>query len=127
MARFEYYNANPYKLQVGDCVIRAVSKVLGQTWNETYIGLCVEGLLLGDMPSSNSVWGHYLHSKGFHRRIMPDECPACYTVRDFCDEHPKGKYLLALDGHVVAAIDGAYHDTWDSGDKPILYFWERGN
>lgn len=27
---YSYYNANPYKIRVGDCVIRAISKALNQ-------------------------------------------------------------------------------------------------
>lgn len=76
-----------------------------------------------DMPSSNEVWSAYLKSEGYMKRIIPNTCPSCYTVRDFCRDHPEGRYLLATGTHVVAAIDGDYYDTWDSGNEiPIYYF-----
>lgn len=76
-----------------------------------------------DMPSSNAVWGAYLADMGYRRYVIPDTCPACYSVKQFCIDNPKGKYLLATGTHAVTVIDGDYYDTWDSGDEvPIYYF-----
>jgi len=33
---FINYNANPVNNRVGDCVIRAISKATGNTWEEIY-------------------------------------------------------------------------------------------
>lgn len=125
MGEFVSYNPNPVGLKVGDCVVRALSKALGQKWEETYIDLCVEGCLRCDMPSANAVWGAYLRRKGFERDIVPNSCPDCYTVEDFCADHPNGTYILALDGHVVSVVDGQYFDTWQSGREVPIYYWHR--
>lgn len=119
------YNENPGGARVGDCVVRAIATVTGQEWEETYIGLCLQGFIMRDMPSSNAVWGAYLHERGFTRGICSEECPKCYTVRDFCAEHRAGRYIMAISGHVVAVIDGDYIDTWDSGDEIPLYYWTK--
>ena len=119
------YNANPAGRQVGDCTVRAVSKVLDEDWEKSYSGMALQGFLLCDMPSANHVWGAYLRSKGFERHIIPDTCPDCYSVKDFCKDHLKGRFLLALSGHVVCIIDGNYFDTWDSGNEIPLYYWQR--
>ena len=125
MGEFVSYNPNPVGLKVGDCVVRALSKALGQKWEETYIDLCVEGCLRCDMPSANAVWGAYLRRNGFEREIIPNTCPVCYTVEDFCAGHPNGTYILALDGHVVSVVDGQYFDTWQSGREVPIYYWHR--
>ena len=125
MGEFVSYNPNPVGLKVGDCVVRALSKALGQKWEQTYIDLCVEGCLRCDMPSANAVWGAYLRRKGFERDIVPNSCPDCYTVEDFCVDHPNGTYILALDGHVVSVVDGQYFDTWQSGREVPIYYWHR--
>lgn len=78
----EYLN-NPFGLRVGDCVVRAISKALDKSWEETYIDLCVQGFMMGDLPSSNSIWSTYLKHKGFRRRTIED-CPDCYSIEDFC-------------------------------------------
>lgn len=118
-------NLNPDGKSVGDCVIRALSKVLKQPWEQTYTELATYGLAKHDLPSSNSVWGSYLRDKGFTRHIIPDSCPDCYTVASFCDDHPSGTYILALSGHVVAVKHGDYFDTWDSGNEVPIYFWRK--
>lgn len=119
------YNTNPVSNLVGDCVVRAISILTDETWDDVYWGIAIQGFLIKDMPSSNSVWGEYLTRKGFRREVIPNTCPACYSVREFCEEHPYGKYLLATGSHVIAVVDGDYYDTWDSGDEIPIYYWER--
>lgn len=122
---YKKYNANPMGKNVGDCTIRAISCALDQSWEETYSGVILEGFRLCDMPSANYIWGSYLKSKGFTRNIIPEGCPEDYTVKDFCQDHPKGTFILALSQHVVPVVDGNYYDTWDSGDEVPLYYWQR--
>lgn len=118
-----YYNPNPRGHNVGDCTVRAISKVLEQTWEETYAGISSMGYYLCDMPSANHVWGAYLRKNGYERVIVDDHGRDDYTVNDFCKEHPKGKYVLAISGHVVCVINGDYYDSWDSGNEIPLYKW----
>lgn len=122
---FIKYNPNPENRQVGDCTVRALSKALNQSWEKTYTELALQGFLMCDMPSANHVWGAYLKSKGFTRRFLPDECPECFSVSDFCKKYPNGVFILAIDGHVVCVIDGFYYDTWDSSHEIPIYYWER--
>ena len=78
---------------------------------------------MADMPSSNHVWGINLIYNGFKKYPIPDTCPNCYTVRDFCRDNPHGVFVLATGSHVVTAINGNFYDTWNSGDAvPIFYF-----
>ena len=78
-----------------------------------------------NMPSVNKVWGNYLTSIGFSRYILPDTCPDCYTIRDFCQDNQNGTFILATGSHVVAVIDGDYFDAWDSGDELPISVWRR--
>lgn len=122
---YREFNNNPTGRRVGDCAIRAVSLALNKDWESTYLMIAVNGLQMGDMPSSNSVWGSVLRQAGFVRENLPNTCPDCYTVRDFCEEHPKGTYVLGLSGHVVTVKDGNWYDIWDSGDETVLFYWHR--
>lgn len=96
-----------------------------QSWDETYTALCVYGLMLGDMPSANAVWGAYLRSKGYEKRIIPDTCSDCYTVENFADDHQDGTFVLALSGHVVCVQDGTLFDSWNSKGEVPLYYWHK--
>ena len=120
-----YYNPNPKNQRVGDCAVRAVSKALGRNWDDSYIGLCAEGLFYNDMPSSNYVWGMYLKRFGFEQKILPSICPQCITVSEFADKHKHGRYVLATQNHDVTVVDGDYFDSWDSGNEVVLYFWQK--
>lgn len=122
---YEYFNNNPSSKIVGDCVVRAISLVMNEDWQKTYIGLALQGFLMSDMPSSNAVWGAFLMQNGFERHAIPNTCPECYTVADFAMDNPEGTYLLATGTHVVACIDGVYMDSWDSGQEIPQYYWVR--
>lgn len=120
-----YYNPNPQGNRVGDCVVRAISKVLNQSWYETYIELCIQGLLMGDMPSSNAVWGAYLKNKGFKRDVVSNECPECYCLKDFADEVSRGTFVVGTGSHAVAVVDGEIYDSWQSEDETPIYFYRK--
>lgn len=123
---YAYYNPNPAGKSVGDCAVRALSKALGQTWEETYVGLALEGFIRGDLPNADSVWGPYLREHGFTRHLLPDTCPDCYTVSNFAADHPQGTYILSMPGrHVVTVSEGQWHDSWNSGGEVPVYFWTR--
>ena len=122
---FVFSNPNPAKNLVGDCVIRGISILTDKSWEYTYMELLVQGYEMFDMPSSNAVWGEYLRTQGYIKKIIPNTCPNCYTVKDFCIDNPQGRYLLATGSHVIAVINGDYYDTWDSGDEVPIYFFTK--
>ena len=78
-----------------------------------------------DMPSANRVWGQFLKDKGFRKVQIPDVCPECYTVREFCRDNPRGIYVLGTGEHVVCVRNGDYFDSWDSGMEIPIYYFER--
>lgn len=118
-------NPNPINKFTSDCVVRALCLAQNQSWDDTYWELCEAGFQMGDWGSSNAVWGAYLKNKGFMRYIIPNTCPYCYTVKQFCIDNPLGTYILATGSHVICIIDGNYLDTWDSGDEVPIYYWKK--
>lgn len=125
MSKFKAVNANPQDKNVGDCTVRAISIATGRPWESVYLDLCIQGYTLSDMPSSNAVWGKYLADRGWQYRRLPDTCPFCYTVEDFCKDHPGGIFIVGTGSHVVCVIDGEYYDAWDSGEKTPLFFFMK--
>lgn len=118
-------NLNPHNKNVGDCVIRAISKLFNQSWGRTYIELAVYGYAMADLQSADSVWNQYLVDKGFTKALLPINCPNCMTVREFAENYSKGRFLLFVGEHVVCVVDGAYYDTWDSGDRVVIYYYKQ--
>ena len=122
---YVFENPNPDGIFTGDCVVRAIAIAEGKDWDTIYIELALQGLLLKDMPSSNRVWMQYLKNKGYERKSIYDCCDGCYTVSDFCEDFPKGTFILGTGTHAVAVIDGNWRDSWDSGKESPAFYFER--
>lgn len=119
------FNPNPVGRKVGDCAVRAIAKALNTDWETAYSLIAAAGYNMGDMPSSDSVWGAVLRQNGFYRRAIPNTCPECYTAGDFAEDHPHGTFVLAFGGHVATVKDGDLYDSWDSSKEVPQYFWYR--
>jgi hypothetical protein len=122
---YVHANPNPNGAYVEDCVIRAIAIATNRSWDETAIYLFLQAFIMKNMPSVNKVWGALLTSIGFRQYALPNTCPDCYTIRDFCIDNPDGIFILATGSHVVAVIDGDYYDAWDSGDELPTSVWRR--
>ena len=116
-------NPNPLGKQASDCVVRSISIALNQSWKRTYRDLCELGEIECDMPNVNYVWGLYLKRHGGSQFLLPESCPACITIRAFCERFPEGVYVIGTGTHAVTVMDGDYYDSWDSGNETPSYFW----
>lgn len=125
MSRWRYFNENPAGRNVGDCAVRAVAVALGIDWETAFLRIAKAAFQMGDMPSSNSVWGAVLRQEGFYRSAIPNTCPDCYTAEDFAVEHPRGVYVLGFGNHVATVRDGYIYDSWDSTKEIPQYYWHR--
>lgn len=119
------YEPNPVRTGAIDCAVRAISKALDISWEKAYVMLSVNGFLMGDVPNANYVIGSVLRENGFKRKNLPDECPDCFTVADFCERFPQGVYVVFSQEHVATVLDGILFDSWDSSNKIPLYFWSK--
>lgn len=117
------YNPNPTGRRVEDCSVRAVAKALEISWEDAFALLSKNAYQMGDMAHSNSVIGSVLRMHGFYRKAIPNTCPDCYTVEDFCRDHPRGTYVLFSQNHVCTVKDGNVFDTWDSSGLSPQFYW----
>lgn len=123
---FIRYNANPYKNDTIDCVLRGISLLMNISWDEAYIRLFIKGFQEKEVFTRNNVWIDFLLENNYEQFLVPNTCPDCITVDKFAKGHPEGRFLLGTGTHVIAVIDGNYYDTWDSGEElPLYYFKER--
>ena len=119
------YNPNPTGRSVGDCSVRAIAKALDIDWEEAYALIAANGYAMGDMMSSDSVWGSVLRQNGFYRESIPDSCPLCYTAKDFARDNPEGIFVLGFGGHVATIVDGNLYDAWNSSNEIPQFVWYR--
>lgn len=119
------FQNNPLNKRTDDCVIRAISKALDEPWEKIYIDLCLKGLEMADWGNNNAVWDSYLRGKGFRRESIPNTCPDCYTLNQFCKDNPAGEYLVCSGSHVVFVKDGSFYDSWNSEDVVPIYAYRK--
>ena len=123
---FMEWNPNPVGRRVGDCSVRAIAKALDVDWETAYAMIASNGFAMGDMPSSNSVWGAVLRQNGFKKQAIPNSCPDCYTFADFARDNPRGTFVLGTGSHVATVVDGNLYDSWNSSDEIPVFVWYKG-
>lgn len=120
-----FYNPNPMGKHVTDCSIRMLCRLLNLSWLEAFdivTSICRKEYC---MPSSDKVWSTVLFANGYSKHVIPEDIPIGYTVKDFCIDHPVGKYAIKTSGHVIAVVDGDYYDSFDSGYKEPMYYFRK--
>lgn len=118
------YQPNPKKYNTGDCTIRAYCKVENMTWEDAYDMAADYGMECAALPNDNKVVDKILTEKfkyTAHKLSKEERC----TVKEFAVANPFGTYVLMVNKHVVAVVDGLYYDSWDSGDKKITKYWQK--
>ena len=121
---FKYYNANPNNNHVADCVVRAISTALNQSWEQTYSELCMLGLEMYSMPNSKEVYTKYIESKGWRKCKQPRKSDNTkYIGKEFV-KIIKGTVLAHIGGHHIVCIkDNKVLDIWDSTNGCIGNYW----
>lgn len=118
-------NLNPIGKAHNDCLVRAIALIMEMPWEKALMDLTQYGMLIYSMPNDDDTATLYLKEKGFVRRSLPTDCPVCFSIKDFCRDHPTGEYIVLTSNHAVPVIDGFYYDAFDSGNEIVMYYWER--
>ncbi len=124
--RFIYENLNPRKLKrTSDCVIRAIAKGTNLDWETVYQGLTLLGLKIKDVPNSTRVYRKYLEQQGYAKERQPRKPDNTkYTLNEFAESNPKGRFVVSLANHLTVVIDGLVYDTWNCLHKTVGNYWE---
>lgn len=128
-ATFHFYNANPKNRYGGDCVIRAISAALEQSWDETVKELTAVGIKYGLVCNDEKCYKKYLKQKGWIQHPQPRFSDnKKYTGKEFCDflkRFKNNKSIIAHigTGHIVAIIDNKVNDIWDCTNFCIGNYW----
>lgn len=120
------YEPNPVRTGAIDCSTRALAKALDISWERAYVLKNLNGFQMGNEGVADEVWGSVLRQNGFKRYLVPDTCPDCYTVAQFCEDHPEGTFIVKSQDHVACIVDGNLYDSWDSSQKTVIYYWTKG-
>lgn len=125
---YKYYQPNNKDLkdEYGDCVMRALSKVMNKTWLEMFDDITPLSRELQCPFNCKTCYETYLKNNGFvYHGISNKKGSKRPTVESFAKEHKKGTYYLNVANHCVAVVNGVYYDTWDSGYKSLYGYFEK--
>lgn len=121
---YRYYNANPKGLLTDDCVKRAIATVTGMEYAAVQRELNRYKRVSG-AESFNSIRNlRYVEAVLGAEKI---DLEGNVTGEAFCREHPHGRYILSMEAHWTACIDGVIYDVWDcSGNSVNAVYVFRG-
>jgi hypothetical protein len=121
----KYFNPNPLKKENGDCVVRAICAISGESWDNVYKDLCSIGFELKAMPNDKETWKSYLIQNGYVRYSISNKKGSKRpTVNEMAVKSKKeGAFLCETAHHLVTVKDGAILDIWDCGEKSLYGYW----
>lgn len=134
---YNYFNANPKDRLGGDCVIRAISSALNQSWETTVRELTELGISLGYVLNDKHCFEKYLKVKGWTKMKQPRKRNNTkYTGEEFCrciqnNTSANGitlsnNILANIGGHHITAIkSGVINDIWNCSQKTIGNYWVK--
>lgn len=119
---YEQYNPNPAGKETGDCIIRALCKITDCDWLSIYDDLCKLGRdKYTPFTSLDMDYLFVYYYKFKKHKVIRQRGKKALTVETFCKQYPHGSHILRLAHHVIAVVDGKYHDIYPCWDKKTVY------
>lgn len=124
---FEFYNAHPKGLRVGDCVKRAITKATGIDYEEVSRELNRFKKISGkDKFNQRDNCNAYVEEvlKGRKMSFPAERGKDRMNGHTFCNKYQSGAYILNMARHWTCCVDGVIYDTWDCRDKCVYTAYE---
>ena len=123
---FKYSNPHPNGKLVKDCVKRAIVHATGKDYMQVQRELNnLKKITRCGKFNDNKNWKYYLEKiLKLNKLSFPAiQGQSRMNGERFCEEFPKGKYILRMAGHLTCCIDGIIYDTWDCSEKCVYCSW----
>lgn len=117
---FRYYNANPYRIEEEDCVIRAIQLGLNLPY-EVVNNLLTLSANYNQCDKLCVCCYHFLLEEIF---CLPVRfCQNYETVGEIALMYPNNKCIIRIDGHLTCADNGVVNDLWDCTQRLVDCYW----
>lgn len=116
---FIYHNENPDKLEINDCVCRAISFASSVPYDVIDDKLFYTSKLLDCEKLCVCCYSFLLEVYFGFQRVNGGGL----TINDFCDIFNRGTYLVRVHEHISVVQNGKIYDIWDCGDEVITDSW----
>lgn len=116
---FIYYNANPKKEIVGDCVIRAISVALNINYYDVIDILSKESNYFNcDMLVCECYNNTLTKRFGLKQRNGKNR-----TVEELANIYNNKILIIRIDQHLTCSKFGTIFDIWDTSNEIVDKFW----
>lgn len=114
-------NVNPKARKTTDCVVRAISTATGKSYEDVVDGLVNTWKESGYHIGDKKCYGRYLETLGWVKCKQPRRHDGTkYLVGEINELiHVRERAIITMTGHMVACIEGAIIDSWDSRYRTI--------
>lgn len=103
-------------VQVGDCVNRALAILTNTPYND--VRRILDDLCGKERGQDRSCPENGIYPKTYEKFLKAKGVGKMIKVSSWPELPQTGKFLVVLEGHVAAYIDGVIHDTYDCVEKP---------
>lgn len=113
-----------YESEKNDCSVVALSHALDITYEEAY------KMLDGAGRRKNKGWYtieffQYCGFNGWKHETTKFARGKRPTEMEFAESHPKGRFLVYTEGHLIAVVDGVIHDNRPHPARAkVQYAWK---
>lgn len=117
---FIYYNANPNKIEIGDCVIRAMSLALNLDYYEVVNILFYNSNFFNCDMLVKECYEKVLEDKF---NLEKEKVRTYKTVEEISKEYSDKVLLIRIQGHLTCSMYGRIYDIWDCSNEQVDCFW----
>ena len=127
MTNFKFNNPHPQGKIVRDCVKRAITIATDKDYMEVQRELNrIKKITKCEKFNEDRNFKYYLEKILNCKKLSFPAVKGQSRMNGerFCEQFPKGKYILNMAGHLSCCIDGVINDTWDCSNKCVYNAWE---
>lgn len=121
---YRYFNANPKKNEVDDCVIRSLAVAFDYPWLKVFDELTSIARENFTVLNFKDCYEKYLSEHEVEPiKTMTQKQRKKMTGLDFSKKYKEGRFILRMANHLSVCVDGVIYDTWDCTDKMVYKAW----
>lgn len=120
MHRYKYYNRNPQRLHVKDCVCKAISTATGLSYEAVDNLLKLTASEYDCEKLCVCCYHNLLDDVLCYHRV---DCDFDKTVEEVAALYPRNRLIIRIEAHLTSAINGVVLDIWDCTKEFVDCFW----
>lgn len=123
--KYEKFNINPKNHLAGDCVVRALAKSSGLSWDDVFDELYCIAKKQKRMLNEPNVYTKFLENHGYvqFKNVHPKKGESRTLVKQLIAKNPEDNWVITIANHVTTGINGVLYDTWDCGGRCVYKAW----